>query len=145
MRFRRKARINTFYVLYIWDMRGDSLDKVYEEILQEKNIKREEVKEYMKKLLDVIKERLTEIDSLISEYVSQQWSFDRIGYIERNVLRLGVAELLFINPPSTGMAFNDYIDIVKKFGDKKSARFVNGVLSRIYKDHKATSSAKKEG
>ncbi|NPA42045.1 MAG: transcription antitermination factor NusB [Aquificae bacterium] len=142
MRFRKKAREHSLIVLYRWDIRGDSIDKVFDEVVEEKRIKKKDVYEYMKKLVETVKERLTEIDSLISEY-SEDWSFDRIGYIERNLLRLGVAELLYGNPPDPGRAFNDYIDLARKYADRKAAKFVNGVLSKIYKDKKATSSAKR--
>ncbi len=144
MRFRKKARENGLLILYRWDIRGDSIDRVLKEYLEEKGIKNKDVKGYTEKLIETVKERLTEIDSLISEH-SEDWSFDRLGYIERNALRLGVAELLYIGPPDPGRAFNDYIDLVKKYADRKAARFVNGVLSRIYKEHRATSSAKRAG
>jgi len=144
MRFRKKARENSLMVLYRWDIRGDSIDRILEEYLQEKGIKNKEIKEYIYKLISAVKDRLPEIDSLISEH-SEGWSFDRLGYIERNVLRLGVAELLYADPPDPGRAFNDYIDIVKRYADRKAARFVNGVLSKIYKEHRATSSVKRAG
>ncbi len=144
MRFRKKARENSLLILYRWDIRGDSIDRVLEEYLEEKGIKNRDVKGYVEKLIETVKERLTDIDSLISEH-SEDWSFDRLGYIERNALRLGVAELLYMSPPDPGRAFNDYIDLVKKYADRKAARFVNGILSKIYKEHKATSSAKRSG
>ena len=144
MRFRKKARENSLLVLYRWDIRGDSIDKVLKEYIEEKGIKNREVKDYMERLIRTVRERLPEIDSLISEH-SEDWSFDRIGYIERNALRLGVAELLFLNPPDPGRAFNDYIDLVKKYADRKAGRFVNGILSKIYREHKTTSSARRAG
>lgn len=142
MRFRKKARENSLIVLYRWDIRGDSLDRIINELIEEKGIKNREIVEYMDKLISTVRDRLPEIDSLISEY-AQDWSIDRLGYIERNALRLGTAELLFLGPPDPGRAFNDYIDLVKKYADRKAAKFVNGILSKIYKDHRATSSAKK--
>ncbi len=142
MRFRKKARENSLMILYRWDVRGDSIEKVLDEFVGERNIRNKEVRGYMEKLVMTVKDRLPEIDSLISEY-SEDWSLDRLGYIERNVLRLGAAELLFLNPPDPGRAFNDYIDLVKKYADRKAARFVNGVLSKIYRDWKSISSAKR--
>jgi N utilization substance protein B len=144
MRFRKKARENSLLILYRWDMRSDGLDKILEEYIEEKGIKNKDILSYTKRLVSTVKDKLTDIDSLISEY-SKDWSFDRLGYIERNVLRLGVAELLYMNPPDPGRAFNDYMDLVKKYADRKAARFVNGILSRIYKEHKATSSVKRAG
>ncbi len=142
MRFRKKARENSLIVLYRWDIRGDNLEKIFDEVVEERKIRNKEVYNYMKMLVEIVRERLTEIDSLISEY-SQDWSLDRLGYIERNVLRLGIAELLYGSPPDPGRAFNDYIDLTRKYSDRKASRFVNGVLSRIYKERKPTSSVKK--
>ena len=143
MRFRKKARENSLMVLYRWDIRGDSIDRVLEEYLEEKEIRNREMKGYIEKLVGTVKEKLVEIDSLISEHL-ENWNFDRLGYIERNALRLGIGELLYMNPPDPGRAFNDYIDLVKKYADRKAAKFVNGILSRIYKEHRsATSSARK--
>ncbi len=145
MRFRKKARENSLMILYRWDIRGDSIDRVLYEYLEEKDIKNRELRGYIEKLVGTVRDRLLEIDSLISEHL-ENWSFDRLGYIERNALRLGVGELLFLNPPDPGRAFNDYIGLVKKYADRKAARFVNGILSRIYKEHReATSSARRAG
>jgi len=144
MKYRKRARENSLLVLYRWDIRGDSIDRILEEYLEEKGIKNEELKGYMERLIGTVRDRLTEIDSLISQHL-EDWSLDRLGYIERNVLRLGVAELLYLNPPDPGRAFNDYIDLVKRYGDRKAARFVNGVLSRVYREHRTTSSAKGVG
>ncbi|HIQ31544.1 MAG TPA: transcription antitermination factor NusB [Aquifex aeolicus] len=144
MRFRKRAREKAFVVLYRWDIRGDSLERVFQEYLEEKGLKNREVREYMTELLSVLKDNLTDIDSLISEH-AEEWSLDRLGYIERNVLRLGVAELIFMNPPDPGRAFNDYVGIVKKYADRRAARFVNGVLSGIYKRRRAISSVKGRG
>ncbi len=144
MRFRKKARENSLIVLYRWDIRGDSLDKVLEEYIEEKGIKNRDILGYTRQLVETVESRLPEIDSIISGY-SEGWSFDRLGYIERNILRLGVAELLFMNPPDPGRAFNDYIDLTKRYADRKAAKFVNGILSKIYKDYRATSSLRRSG
>lgn len=141
MRYRKRARENSLIVLYRWDISGESPDKVMGDVLEEKGVTNEKVKEYMDKLVRTVISRITEIDSLISDHL-ENWSLDRLGYIERNILRLGVAELVFMGVEDVGRVFNDYIDLAKKYGDKKAASFVNGVLSRIYKKA-ITSSARR--
>ncbi len=143
MRYRKKARENSLIVLYRWDISGDPIEKVLRETVEEREVKNEEVLEYMEKLIGTVMRRITEIDSIIAENL-ENWSFDRIGYIERSLLRLGVAELLFLEVKDPGRAFNDYVDLAKKYADKKAASFVNGVLSKIYKRF-ATSSAQRSG
>ncbi len=144
MRFRRRARDLALETLYRWDIRGEKVKKLFEEAVEEKGIKRKEVIEYASSLLDAVMENLTEIDSLISQHL-EDWRFDRLGYIERNALRLGTAELLYMNPPDPGRVFSDYIDLVKKYADQKAGRFFNGVLSKIYRSQKVTSSVQGSG
>ncbi len=141
MRYRKKARENSLIVLYRWDISGDPVDKVFKEIVEEKNIKNQNVLNYMEKLIGTVTEKITDIDSLIAESL-ENWSFNRLGYIERNLLRIGVAELVFMDTKDPGRAFNDYIDLAKKYADKKAAAFINGVLSKIYNKF-ATSSARR--
>ncbi|NPB04884.1 MAG: hypothetical protein GXO08_00655 [Aquificae bacterium] len=90
-----------------------------------------EIKEYARKLLDAYREHKVEVDSLIEEFL-KDWTLDSLGSIERNLLRLGTAEFLFVGVQDPGRAFNDYIDFAKAFVGKKAAKFVNGVLSAIY-------------
>jgi len=144
MRFRKKAREHSLIVLYRWDIRGEPMESVFAEVVEEKGIKKREVLDYMSALLETVRNHLTEIDAMISEHL-ENWGFDRLGYIERNALRLGVAELVFSSPPDPGRVFNDYIDIVRKYADRKAARFVNGILSKIYRTKKATSSSQGSG
>ena len=90
-----------------------------------------EIKEYATKLLNTYKEHSLEVDSLIEEFL-KGWTLDRLGSVERNLLRLGVAEFSYVGVNDPGRAFNDYIDFAKALVDKKAAKFVNGVLSAIY-------------
>jgi len=50
-----------------------------------------------------------------------------------------------MKPHDPGRAFNDYIGLTRKYGDKKASKFVNGILSRIHKEHKSTSSVRRAG
>ncbi|MET0785797.1 MAG: transcription antitermination factor NusB [Paenisporosarcina sp.] len=74
-------------------------------------------------------EHLTEIDeSLISHL--ENWSLSRLPKIERTVLRLAVFELLFMKDAPAKVIMNEAIELCKTFGDEKSSKFVNGVLSK---------------
>jgi N utilization substance protein B len=90
-----------------------------------------EIKEYAEKRLDAYKEHKIEVDSTIEEFL-KDWTLDSLGSIERNLLRLGTAEFLYVGVQDPGRAFNDYIDFAKAFVGKRAAKFVNGVLSAIY-------------
>jgi transcription antitermination factor NusB len=90
-----------------------------------------EIKEYANKLINAYKEHKVEVDSTIEEFL-KDWTIDSLGTVERNLLRLGTAEFLYIGVQDPGRAFNDYIDFAKAYVGKKAAKFVNGVLSAIY-------------
>ncbi|RUM29879.1 MAG: transcription antitermination factor NusB [Aquifex sp.] len=132
MRYRKSSRDTAFLVLYRWDLRGDDPNEIFKEVVEEKGLKNKKAYDYAKKLLETTLQYIGDIDSIIEENL-KGWSIDRLGYVERNALRLGVAELLFLKSQEPGRVFIDIIDIVKKFTDEKAAKFVNGVLSAIYK------------
>ena len=90
-----------------------------------------EIKEYAERLLTAYKEHQIEVDSTIEEFL-KDWTLDSLGSVERNLLRLGTAEFMYVGVQDPGRAFNDYIDFAKAFVGKKAAKFVNGVLSAIY-------------
>ncbi len=90
-----------------------------------------EIKEYAERLLKSYDEHKIEVDSTIEEFL-KDWSLDSLGTVERNLLRLGAAEFMFVGVQDPGRAFNDYIDFAKAYVGKKAAKFVNGVLSSIF-------------
>ncbi|EGQ27759.1 transcription antitermination factor NusB [Mammaliicoccus sciuri] len=75
-------------------------------------------------------ENLTEIDNEITNKL-ENWSIDRLPKIERTVLRLAVYELLHNKEVPDRVILNEAIELCKTFGDEKSGRFVNGVLSKF--------------
>lgn len=74
----------------------------------------------------------TEIDKALVERL-ENWSLERLPKIERTVLRLAVYELLFTNDAPHRVILNEAVELCKTFGDEKSGRFVNGVLSKFDK------------
>ncbi|HID66101.1 MAG TPA: transcription antitermination factor NusB [Aquificaceae bacterium] len=132
MRYRKSSRDTAFLVLYRWDLRGDDPNEIFKEVVEEKGLKNKRAYDYARKLLETTLQYIGDIDNIIEENL-KGWNIDRLGYVERNALRLGVAELLFLKTQEPGRVFIDIIDIVKKFTDEKAVKFVNGVLSAIYK------------
>lgn len=92
-------------------------------------------KAFMVRLLDTILAKKDEIDSIIVK-AAPEWPIENIAVIDRNVLRMGLAELLFGDrgdvPPK--VALNEAIELAKEFGGDTSSKFVNGVLGAVYKD-----------
>ena len=76
---------------------------------------------------------LNAIDRYIIKYATE-WPLDQITIVDRNILRIGVFELVFDNDIPAKVAINEAIEIAKAYGSESSGKFVNGVLGAIYKD-----------
>lgn len=90
---------------------------------------------FMEKLLDGVLGKQPELD-LVIEKAAPEWPIDRISPVDRNILRLGLFELLFAERSEVPakVAINEAIELAKQFGGENSSRFVNGVLGAVYKE-----------
>lgn len=90
---------------------------------------------FMMNLLSIVFGKKTDIDNII-EKAAPDWPLDKISPIDRNVLRLGLAELVFGNREEVPakVAINEAIELAKNFGGESSGKFVNGVLGAVYKE-----------
>ncbi len=90
---------------------------------------------FMENLLRKVLEKKKDLDIII-EKAAPDWPIDKISVVDRNILRIGLAELLFADrnevPPK--VAINEAIELAKTFGGETSGRFVNGVLGAVYKE-----------
>ncbi|MBN1115555.1 MAG: transcription antitermination factor NusB [Oligoflexia bacterium] len=127
---RRKSREIAFQLLYARELSGVSGESVINEI-RELNIDTDsDVFEYSVQLFGWTVEEQEKIDAGIKEVVSN-WSMDRISPIDKNLIRLGCAEMLK-GGLAVGIVINEIIELAKEFGDKDSPVFVNGVLDSWY-------------
>ncbi|OHA47640.1 MAG: transcription antitermination factor NusB [Candidatus Terrybacteria bacterium RIFCSPHIGHO2_01_FULL_48_17] len=137
MASRHLARSVALQALYAWDFNGkedsqmsDFLEKTYAEFapgLEDEGFAQDLVKGILKK-----REKL---DSIIAR-AAPEWPVEQVAMVDRNVLRIGIFELLFGDreavPPK--VAINEAIELAKNFGGESSGRFVNGVLGTIYRE-----------
>ena len=90
---------------------------------------------FMEYLLDLVAKKREIIDAVIGK-AAPEWPVEKINAVDRNILRLGLAELLFGDyeqvPPK--VALNEAIELGKTFGGENSSRFINGVLGAVYKE-----------
>jgi len=122
--------------LYEWDFSGKRVDLTK---IVEKNIKEFgpglEDESFIWQLVTGVVEHLPEIDKII-EKAAPEWPVDQITIIDRNVLRIGLYELLFGDkeavPPK--VAINEAIELAKSFGGESSGKFINGVLGTVFKE-----------
>ncbi len=92
-------------------------------------------KPFMEHLLKNVVDKKTDLDNII-EKAAPDWPIEKISIVDRNILRMGLAELLFADrkevPPK--VAINEAIELAKSFGGETSGRFVNGVLGAVYRE-----------
>lgn len=134
---RHLARSIVLQTLYEWDFRRLPLDAVTE-ILQ-RNIREFAPglsdSDFLLKLLENILSKREDLNRII-EKAAPDWPLDKISAIDRNVLRLGLFELLFSDKEEVPakVALNEAIELAKTFGGENSGKFVNGVLGSVYKE-----------
>ncbi len=137
MASRHLSRSIALQTLYEWDFRKrsrDDLEKVMSYNIQEFGPGMSD-KDFVAVLIDGVINNQDKIDKLI-EKCAPEWPIEQITVVDRNVLRLGICELLFGNydevPPK--VAINEAIELAKTFGGESSGRFINGVLGTIYRE-----------
>jgi transcription antitermination protein NusB len=85
---------------------------------------------FVKNLVVGVVDNLKKIDDLIIEHATE-WPLQQLTVIDRNILRLGIYELMFTETPPR-VVINEAIEVAKSFGGETSGKFVNGVLGAIY-------------
>jgi len=150
---RHLSRSIAMQSLFEWDFRGKDLAKL--DAIVDRNIAEfgpglEDVS-FVKDLIAKVMDKLPQIDEIIVR-CAPEWPLEQITPVDRNVLRVGIYELLHGNreevPPK--VAINEAIELAKTFGGESSGKFINGGLGTIYreigepmKDHKAPSKEEK--
>ena len=140
MSSRHLSRSIVMQSLYEWDFSGKKLDL---KKIVEKNIKEFgpglEDETFVWQLVTGVVEHLPKIDKII-EKAAPEWPIEQVTIIDRNVLRIGLYELLFGNkeevPPK--VAINEAIELAKSFGGESSGKFINGVLGTVFKEVEKT-------
>lgn len=138
---RHIARSIVLQSLYEWDFRNEKnldIEKVLEKDINEFGQGINE-QEFMKKLAKGVLEHKEAIDKIIGKS-APEWPLAQITIVDRNVLRIGIYELLFGDkkevPPK--VAINEAIELAKSYGGESSGRFINGVLGTIYREMEKT-------
>lgn len=118
--------------LYRAEVVGDALDRVAADVAADDGIP-EAIRDYAARLSQLVAERGEEIDEVLRAALTR-WELKRLAVIDRCVLRIGVAELLYEPQVPTRVVLDEAIEIAKQFGTSESGRFVNGVLDRVAHD-----------
>jgi transcription antitermination protein NusB len=123
---RRGARRAALFMLFQWDVTGKPLGSTYEG----------EVDEFARETATAVAERADELDRRIDE-ATQDWPADRLGALERNVLRIGIHELEKGEVPHE-VAIDEAVRLAKRYASDEAGRLVNGILGRIAREGAAS-------
>lgn len=126
---RRKAREILLQLLFQRDFRPVSL----EELLETDSLGAQE--DYIRQTLQGIIEHQEEIDRIITEK-AVGWKLERLVSVDRNILRLGIYELLYTDLPGE-VVINEAVELSKRYSTEHSHIFINGILDRVYKERRA--------
>lgn len=130
MSARTKARKRALDVLFESEVRGLELDGTLEDRLLAQE---PPVKEYTVDLVRGVTAHRARIDSLLSTY-SEGWTLDRMPAVDRNVLRIGVYEILYVDEVPDAVAVTEAVNLVRDLSTDESPSFVNGVLGTILRN-----------
>jgi transcription antitermination protein NusB len=119
---RRAARRTALFVLYQWDVTGQPLASLYEG----------EVDVFARETAEAVAANIEELDRRITE-AAEDWTADRLGAIERNILRIALYELDGDDVPDE-VAIDEAVTLAKRYATDDAARLVNGILGRIVRE-----------
>jgi N utilization substance protein B len=119
---RRVARRTALFLLYQWDVTGQPLASLYEG----------EVDPFARDTAEAVAADAEELDRRITE-AAEGWTADRLGAIERNILRIAVHELDGSDVPDE-VAIDEAVTLAKRYATDDAARLVNGILGRIVRE-----------
>jgi N utilization substance protein B len=128
---RSKARKQALDLLYETDIRGTNLV----ETLIARDIPAEgpdarPIRDYTRELVNGVSENRRKIDELITTY-AQGWDMDRLPAVDRNILRLGIFEILWSSAVPTSVAIDEALMLAKELSSDESSKYIHGVLGRI--------------
>ena len=119
---RREARRAAVFMLFQWDVTGRPLGSLYEG----------DVDDYTRQLAGAVTEHAPDLDARITS-ASNDWTADRLGAVERNVLRVALEELDEGEVPLE-VVLDEAVTLAKRYASEDAARLVNGILGRIVRE-----------
>ena len=132
MRKRTKARECALKILYAVDITKDDPKKCIDIFWQNHEESETQVRDFANQLVSGVSKNIDLIDRVITRYATN-WQLKRMAVTDRNILRFATYELLFMEEIPPKVSINEAIDIAKRYGDKDSGKFVNGILDKINK------------
>lgn len=129
---RRRARQRAVEILYEADVRDRPLPELLADYVRAERAGEEgaAMEEFTLELVRGVHRHREELDGLISAY-ARDWRLERMPIVDRNLLRLGLFEILYVDDVPTAVAIDEAVELAKRLSTDDSGRFINGVLARI--------------
>jgi transcription antitermination protein NusB len=132
MTTRRRVREVVLQILFEEDINPVRPEKVASEFLSRRLLKNKPLIAFGEGLLAGVRKNCKSIDEVIENHAAN-WSIKRMTVVDRNILRLAAHELLYAKTPAP-VAINEAIELAKRYGQKNSSQFVNGILDRLNRE-----------
>jgi len=141
---RRRSRQRALQILFLWDARrqplDEAIDSYFDTLYAEEHPERDD---FAVSLLEGAIAHIEEVDGLITRH-AEHWRIERMPAVDRNILRLGVYELLHGATPAA-VTIDEALELTRKFSGEESVQFVNGVLDAIHRSQPAGAPDAKAG
>jgi N utilization substance protein B len=129
MSARSRARQVVLQLLYQDDLNPEIAPTAVTQFLRKELNRNASLMAFALSLLDGVREHRAELDQVLGGK-AENWSLERMGVVDRNILRLGAYEILYAGTPGQ-VVINEAVELAKQFGAQQSASFVNGILDRV--------------
>ncbi|HJV21651.1 MAG TPA: transcription antitermination factor NusB [Holophagaceae bacterium] len=134
MGVRRRGREYALQMLYAMDLTGYQPDQVFAGFYALQDLNRDAFY-YARRLVDGVHSHLEEIDTALTRF-AENWKIHRMAAVDRNLLRLGLYELIYVREIPFPIVINEALEIVKEFGDQEGTQFLNGILDAARKEYR---------
>ncbi|MRH43168.1 transcription antitermination factor NusB [Aquibacillus halophilus] len=127
---RRIAREKAFQILFQMDINNIEPKDAIEHVLEEHG--ENEMDSFLTQMVYGVTEHRIKIDEKISDHL-EKWTISRLASVEKTLLRIAAYEMFYGGDTPQGVAINEAVELANKYGDEKSGKFINGVLSKMIK------------
>ncbi len=135
MKIRRQARAIALQTLFEVDSVGHNAQEILARLIAEENLALDGT-EFAQVIVQGVIEHAARLDGVIAKH-APEWPVDQLAIIDRNILRIALFELQYVQDVPLKVAVNEAVELAKTFGSDNAPRFVNGVLGGFLQEHPA--------
>ena len=132
---RSAMRELAFKLVYEIEVQKETEEEQFEIFIENNEITKDAVIDYLKDIKDGIKANNEEINSLITNNLKDNWSLNRISKINLSLIKLAIYEMVYKKLPYK-VAINEVVELAKKYADDSAPVFINGILASVVKEKK---------